>query len=57
MISDKWNIGIIDLWDDPQMNSVSEADYSRFMYDPIHPNRIGYDLWWGPRFQEILENI
>lgn len=55
-IADKWNIGIIDLWDDPQMNAVTEADYARFMHDPIHPNRLGYELWWGPKFQDVLNH-
>jgi len=55
ILADKWGIGIIDLWDDPQMNAVDEVDYARYMHDPIHPNKVGYEQWWGPKFQEILE--
>lgn len=54
-IAKKWNIGIIDLWDDPDMNKVSSADYARYMSDSIHPTRVGYEEWWGPKFQEHLE--
>ena len=54
-IAKKWNIGIIDLWDDPDMNKVSSADYARYMSDSIHPTRIGYEEWWGPKFQAHLE--
>lgn len=54
-IAKKWGIGIIDLWDDPDMNKVSDADYARYMSDSIHPTRVGYEEWWGPKFQEHLE--
>ena len=54
-IAQKWGIGIIDLWDDREMNKVSAADYSRYMSDSIHPTRVGYEEWWGPKFQAHLE--
>lgn len=54
-VADKWDIGIVDLWDDPDMNAVSDADYSRYMSDPIHPTRVGYEEWWGPKFAEHLQ--
>lgn len=54
-VAAKWGIGIIDLWDDEEMNQVSDADYRRYMSDSIHPTRVGYEKWWGPKFQEHLE--
>lgn len=54
LLQNKWSIGVINLWDDEDMNSVSEADYSLFMYDSIHPTRAGYKLWWTPKFEEYL---
>ncbi len=54
-IAKKWDIGIIDLWADREMNQVSDADYKKYMADSIHPTRVGYEEWWGPKFQEHLE--
>lgn len=54
-IAEKWGIGVINLWDDPEMNAVSDADYKRYMSDSIHPTKIGYQEWWGPKFQAHLE--
>lgn len=52
----KWDFGIIDLWNDKEMRNVSEDDYKRFMNDPVHPTRCGYEEWWGPKFVEYLKN-
>lgn len=54
-LQDKWDIGIIDLWNDPAMNAVSQEDYSRYMADPVHPTKAGYEEWWGPKFVEHLQ--
>ena len=55
-VQEKWGIGIIDLWNDEEMNAVSDRDYGRYMSDPIHPTKTGYKLWWGPKFAEHLQN-
>ena len=54
LLKKKWGIGVIDLWYDPDMRAVSAADYARFMKDPVHPSKDGYDLWWGPKFAAYL---
>lgn len=54
-IRDKWGIGIIDLYNDEEMNAVSTEDYALYMADPIHPNKKGYAEWWGPKFGIFLE--
>lgn len=54
----KWNIGIIDLWNNEEMNTVSKDDYDFYMADPIHPSQAGYLLWWTPVMEQYLyENI
>lgn len=53
-LQEKWGIGIIDLWNDEEMNSVSGEDYDLYMYDSIHPTQAGYLLWWTPKFEEYL---
>ncbi len=54
-IKEKWGIGVIDLYNDPEMNAVSTRDYDRYMSDSIHPTKIGYEQWWGPKFVEHLQ--
>lgn len=51
----KWDIGIIDLWNDEEMNNISEELYQRYMSDPIHPTALGYREWWLPKFVAHLE--
>ena len=54
LLQKKWGIGVLDLWNDPDMRAVSAEDYARFMKDPVHPSKDGYDLWWGPKFAAYL---
>ena len=56
-LKDKWGIGIIDLYNDPDMRNVSPSDYKRYMADQIHPTAAGYLEWWTPEFEEYLQNF
>ena len=53
-LEDKWHIGIIDLWNDEEMNKVTANQKRIYMYDSIHPTRAGYRDWWGPKFAEYI---
>lgn len=53
-IQEKWGIGVIDLWNDAEMNAVSKADYDLYMVNGIHPSRAGYRDWWTPKFEAFL---
>ncbi|MCQ2798214.1 MAG: SGNH/GDSL hydrolase family protein [Bacilli bacterium] len=59
-IADKWNaredcsVSVIDLFNDEEFNSISKEDYKKYMCDPIHPFKAGYQLWWTPEFEEAL---
>ncbi|MBR5508132.1 MAG: SGNH/GDSL hydrolase family protein, partial [Clostridia bacterium] len=53
----KWKFKIIDLWNDPQMRAIGTAEYNKYMKDHVHPNKIGYNEWWGPKFIEALSGI
>lgn len=55
MLQDKWDIGVIDLWNDETMNSVSDENYKLYMNDSIHPTRAGYRDWWLPVMREYVE--
>jgi hypothetical protein len=56
-IAQKWDIEIINLWDDPDFNSVSAKDYNRFMADPIHPTLEGYREWCSPFIEKRINKI
>lgn len=56
-IQKKWDIGVIDLWHDPEMNAVSEADRARYMADDVHPSRAGYQEWWTPVIERRLSQL
>ena len=53
-VQEKWGIGILDLYNDADMRSVSDEDRALYMVDDIHPSRAGYKLWWTPKFREYL---
>lgn len=51
-IADKWDIGIIDLWNDDDFNNISEETRDIYMKDPIHPTKAGYMRWWCPEMEK-----
>lgn len=53
-LQEKYGIGVINLWDDEEMNAVSPRDYLRYMYDSIHPTKAGYLDWWTPKMESYL---
>ena len=56
-LQEKYEIGVINLWDDAEMNAVSDRDYIRYMYDPVHPTKEGYLDWWTPKMEECLYEL
>lgn len=54
-IQEKWGIGVIDLWNDAEMNGVTAEDYAKYMKeDGVHPLKEGYVEWWAPKFEEAI---
>ena len=54
----KWEIGILNLFDDPEFNELSEEQRALYMNDPIHPTKAGYRDWWGPELEhQLLEYL
>ena len=53
----KWNIHLIDLWNDAEINSISEEQRSLYLIDHIHPTKAGYKEWWLPKIQNRLYDI
>ena len=53
----KWDITVIDLWNEPSFNEVSNKDYERYMSDPIHPTLTGYKEWWSPFIEKNIKSL
>lgn len=56
-IAEKWDITVIDLYNDEEFNSISAEDYDLYMADNIHPTKAGYRDWWLPKFYECLSAL
>ena len=56
-LQEKWDVGIIDLWNNEAMNAVSKEDYNFYMADPIHPTQAGYLFWWTPVMEQYLYEV
>ena len=50
----KWDIVLIDLWNDSVFNDITAGQRRRYMADPIHPTREGYLEWWTPYFKRVI---
>lgn len=55
-IAQKWQIDVIDLWNDQEMRNISAKDYVLYMRDMVHPSRLGYNEWWGPKFRQFIKD-
>ena len=53
-IASKWDISIIDLWDDEGFNVITPEERKLYMADAIHPTQAGYLKWWTPKIGEGL---
>ncbi|MBQ6334825.1 MAG: SGNH/GDSL hydrolase family protein [Erysipelotrichaceae bacterium] len=54
-IKEKWDIGIIDLWNELNVSSLSKQQYQLYMIDKIHPSLCGYRDFWTPFIARKLE--
>lgn len=55
-IQEKWNCGVIDLWDDAELNDITDEQRNLYMLDGVHPTKAGYLEWWLPTIESYLEN-
>ena len=56
-IQKKWNITLIDLWNNDEINSITDKERNIYLVDHIHPSKAGYKEWWLPEFQKCLYEI
>ena len=56
-IQQKWDITVIDFWNDAEINNTTEEERKIYLIDHIHPTKAGYKEWWLPKFQETLYEV
>lgn len=56
-IQKKWNITVIDFWNDEETNNITDDQRKIYLIDHIHPTKAGYKDWWLPKFQETLYEV
>ncbi len=56
-IQKKWDITVIDFWNDEEINNITEEQREIYLIDHIHPTKAGYKEWWLPEFQETLYEL
>ncbi len=56
-IQKKWDITVIDLWNNDKINSITDEQRKIYLVDHIHPTKAGYKEWWLPEFQKCLYEI
>lgn len=56
-IQKKWDIAVIDLWNDAEFNQISAEQRKLYMADSIHPTQAGYLEWWTPKIEKSLYQV
>lgn len=56
-IQQKWDITVIDFWNNSEINNITEEQRKIYLIDHIHPTKAGYKEWWLPKFQETLYEV
>ncbi|MCQ2558880.1 MAG: SGNH/GDSL hydrolase family protein [Oscillospiraceae bacterium] len=56
-IAEKWNVFLIDMWNDEAFNNITPEQRKLYMADPVHPTRAGYLQWWTPFFEAKLKEL
>lgn len=56
-IQKKWDITVIDFWNDEEFNNITNEQKNIYLIDHIHPTKAGYKKWWLPVFQETLNEV
>ena len=56
-IGAKWDITVIDLFNDAELNAITDAERDLYMLDSVHPTRAGYRDWWLIKFEQALEAV
>ena len=50
----KWDITVIDFWNNEEINNISADERTLYLVDHIHPSKAGYKIWWLPEIRNTL---
>ena len=53
-LQETYGFGIADLYTDKAFNDITEEQRALYMFDPIHPVKAGYLLWWAPQIEKQI---
>lgn len=56
-IQQKWDITVIDLWNDADFNAITPEQRELYLADSIHPTKAGYLEWWTPYMENVLYEV
>ena len=56
-IQKKWDVTVIDLWNNEAFNAISDEQRDLYLVDKIHPTKAGYLDWWLPEFENGLSKL
>lgn len=56
-IAAKWDVTVIDMWNDPAFPEINEEQRSLYMADGIHPTQAGYLEWWTPYMEQVIYGV
>ena len=56
-IAEKWDMSVIDLWNEPSFSDLSDEKRARYMADSIHPTWDGYKELWTPFFAKKMGKV
>lgn len=56
-LAGKWDIAVIDLWNDADFNDITTEQRTLYLADPIHPTQAGYLEWWTPAIEAALYHV
>lgn len=56
LVQKKWQIGVIDLWNEPSFQNIDLRLKQYYMADMIHPYKSGYLFWYTPWIRSYMED-
>lgn len=56
-IQQKWDIAVIDMWNDADFNAITQEQRELYLADAIHPNKAVYLKWWMPYMENAIYEV
>lgn len=53
-LCEKWDVSLLNMWEDEELNNITEEQFKDWMANASHPCKKGYLEWWLPEFEKAL---